>query len=137
MGRKPLTPRTEKPASRVETAAGRFDPEAPLRLKVAAAVAFPDGSMTASGLRREAARGRLVVERIAGKDYTTLTAIEEMRTKCRRLNNPPICGSGQPGQSAPPSGLSSTSDATSALAAARATTKALKERSKRTSHKSE
>ena len=36
----------------------------PLRLAVAAALAFPDGSMTASGLRREAARGRLVVERI-------------------------------------------------------------------------
>jgi hypothetical protein len=26
--------------------------------------------MTASGLRREAARGRLVIERTAGKDYT-------------------------------------------------------------------
>jgi hypothetical protein len=30
------------------------------------------GSMTASGLRREAARGRLQIERIAGKDFTTL-----------------------------------------------------------------
>ena len=28
--------------------------------------------MTASGLRREAGRGRLVIERAAGKDYTTL-----------------------------------------------------------------
>src|SRR5262245_40904316 len=51
----------------------------PVRLAVAAALAFPDGSMTASGLRREAARGRLVVERIAGKDYTTLANIELMR----------------------------------------------------------
>src|ERR1700675_1009998 len=34
----------------------------PLRLAVAAATAFPDGSMTASGLRRECARGRLVIE---------------------------------------------------------------------------
>jgi len=50
----------------------------PLRLAVAAALAFPDGSMTASGLRREAARGRLVVERIAGKDYTTLANVERM-----------------------------------------------------------
>ncbi len=49
-----------------------LDPTAPLRLSVAAAIAFPDGSMSASGLRREAARGRLVIERIAGKDYTTL-----------------------------------------------------------------
>lgn len=55
----------------------------PLRLNVAAALAFPDGSMGASGLRREAARGRLVIERIAGKDYTTLQAIEDMRQLCR------------------------------------------------------
>ena len=47
----------------------------PLRLAVAAALAYPDGSMTASGLRREAARGRLVIERTAGKDYTTRAAI--------------------------------------------------------------
>jgi len=29
-------------------------PDTPLRLVVAAAIAFPDGSMTAAGLRREA-----------------------------------------------------------------------------------
>jgi hypothetical protein len=39
----------------------------PLRLAVAAALAFPDGSMTASGLRREAARGHLAIERIAAR----------------------------------------------------------------------
>jgi len=55
----------------------------PLRLAVAAAYAFPDGSMTISGLRREEARGRLLIERIAGKDYTTLGAIKEMRERCR------------------------------------------------------
>jgi hypothetical protein len=58
-------------------------PDTPLRLAIAAALAFPDGSMSASGLRREAARGRLVIERIAGKDYTTLGNIERMREKCR------------------------------------------------------
>ena len=58
-------------------------PDTPLRLRIAAALAFPDGSMTASGLRRESARGRLVVERIAGKDYTTLANIERMRELCR------------------------------------------------------
>ena len=57
--------------------------DAPLRLDVAAALAYPDGSMTASGLRREAARGRLVIERTAGKDYTTLRNIEHMRDLCR------------------------------------------------------
>jgi hypothetical protein len=52
-------------------------------LSVAAALAYPDGSMTASGLRREAKRGRLVIERTAGKDYTTLANIERMRELCR------------------------------------------------------
>jgi hypothetical protein len=60
-----------------------IDPDTPLRLRVAAAIAFPDGSMTASGLRREGVRGRLVIERIAGKDYTTLGSIERMRAACR------------------------------------------------------
>ena len=36
----------------------KVEPTTPLRLAVAAALAFPDGSMTASGLRRECARGR-------------------------------------------------------------------------------
>jgi hypothetical protein len=66
------------PSSRTD-----MDPSAPLRLQTAAKVAFPDGSMSASGLRREAARGRLVIERIAGKDYTTLAHIERMRELCR------------------------------------------------------
>src|SRR6266851_3180879 len=57
--------------------------DAPLRLSTAAKLAFPDGSMTASGLRREAARGRLRVERIAGKDFTTLDEIRKMRELCR------------------------------------------------------
>src|SRR5580704_18409604 len=65
--------------------------ETPLRLSVAAALAFPDGSMTASGLRRERARGRLVVERIAGKDYTTLANIERMRELCRVAARAPDC----------------------------------------------
>src|SRR5262245_27184907 len=67
----------------------------PLRLAVAATLAFPDGSMTASGLRREAARGRLVVERIAGKDYTTLANIERMRELCRVEAKGLACGSNQ------------------------------------------
>jgi len=58
-------------------------PNAPIRLSVAAKLAFPDGTMTASGLRREAARGRLIVERIAGKDFTTLNHIAQMREQCR------------------------------------------------------
>jgi hypothetical protein len=48
----------------------KIDPATPLRLSVAAALAFPDGSMTASGLRREGARGKLVIERLLAR--TTL-----------------------------------------------------------------
>ena len=57
--------------------------DAPLRLSVAAKLAFPGGSMTVSGLRREAARGRLHIERIAGQEFTTLNAIDNMRELCR------------------------------------------------------
>jgi hypothetical protein len=66
----------------------------PLRLALAASIAFPDGSMTASGLRREAQRGRLVIERIAGKDYTTIAAIEKMREQCRVEAKGPASGCG-------------------------------------------
>src|ERR1700722_6406498 len=51
--------------------------DTPLPLKLAAELAFADGGTTASGLRKEAGNGRLVIERIAGKEFTTLGAIEE------------------------------------------------------------
>src|ERR1700734_119368 len=91
----------------------QIKPDTPLRLGVAAALAFPDGSMTASGLRREGARGRLVVERIAGKDYTTLANIERMRELCRVQIKGPDCGSARlavkaADSSRMPSGLLST-----------------------------
>src|ERR1017187_371966 len=76
-------------------------PDTPLRLSVAAAVAFPDGTMTASGLRKEGARGRLVIERIAGKDYTTLANIDRMRELCRVEAKGHACGSDQPGGARP------------------------------------
>jgi hypothetical protein len=58
--------------------------DAPLRLSRPAEIAFPNGGMTASGLRHEAAKGRLTIERIAGKDFTTLAAINDTRKLCRR-----------------------------------------------------
>jgi hypothetical protein len=70
----------------------------PLRLALAAAIAYPDGSMTASGLRREAEKGRLVIERTAGKDYTTLAAIERMRELCRKLPKDRAFGSAGSGE---------------------------------------
>jgi len=72
----------------------QISPDTPLRLSVAAALAFPDGSMTASGLRREGARGKLAIERIAGKDFTTLANIERMRELCRVEVRVRDCGSG-------------------------------------------
>ena len=60
-----------------------FDKDAPIRLDRAAKIAFPDGSMTAKGLRKERDKGRLLTEIIAGKEYTTLGAIDRMRELCR------------------------------------------------------
>lgn len=65
------------------TRRSEVNPNDPIRLSTAASLAFPDGSMTSSGLRKEALRGRLVIERIAGKDFTTLAHIERMRELCR------------------------------------------------------
>jgi hypothetical protein len=54
-----------------------------LRLARAAEIAFPDGSIGASALRKEMAKGRLKVWLIAGKHFTTLEAIDEMIELCR------------------------------------------------------
>jgi hypothetical protein len=112
--------------------------DTPLRLSVAAAIAFPDGSMTASGLRRESFRGRLVIERIAGKDFTTLGNIEQMRQSCRVEAKAHVCGSSRPGTMqkasvfAGQSTLSGTERPSEALASAKAKLKKLKERSPNT-----
>src|SRR6266852_7090426 len=55
----------------------------PLRLADAVKIAFPMGGMTVAGLRRERDRDRLVIEKIAGKEFTTLAHIERMRELCR------------------------------------------------------
>ena len=96
--------------------------DSPLRLVVAARLAFPCGGMTASGLRKERDAGRLRVERIAGKEFTTLNAIKDMRDLC--LVRQKACGSGLSpqagtpmGRSVEPSGSSRTESAELALAA--------------------
>jgi hypothetical protein len=63
-------------------------PDTPLLLDVAAALAFPDRSMTGSWLRREIARGRLEGWKAGGKIYTTLAAIEAMWERCRLEPDP-------------------------------------------------
>jgi hypothetical protein len=74
-----------------------IDGDAPLRLDVAARIAFPFGGLTVSGLRKEIERGRLRVEKIAGKQYTTLNHIERMRELCRVAAKEPGCGKDQRG----------------------------------------
>lgn len=107
-----------------EAANDNIGPTTPLRLARAAALAFPDGSMTEKGLRREFNRGRLVVERIAGKDYTTLSAIEEMRFLCRLEKNLHGFGCDQHAASGAQRGSSFMNEGNIALAAARATLRA-------------
>jgi hypothetical protein len=104
----------------------------PLRLDVAARIAFPGGGMTASGLRREAARGRLAIERIAGKDFTTLADIASMREKCRAQPLRPASTS-ESVATVPPNGSSSTPDARSAQAHLKTIVGRLKKRSRLTS----
>jgi hypothetical protein len=61
----------------------KITPTTPFRLADAVKIAFPMGGMTVAGLRRERDRNRLIVEKIAGKEFTTLAHIERMRELCR------------------------------------------------------
>jgi hypothetical protein len=106
----------------------------PLRLDVAAALAFPNGSMTASGLRNEWQRGNLRVELIANKLFTTLDDIEDMRRKCARPNRRDSSCERQESDKKQ-HGLLSTSDGKSAQARAQASAQKLKSRSANTSQK--
>ena len=87
--------------------------DTPLRLEVAARLAFPDGSITVSGLRREIARGRLAFEMIAGKQFTTLTNIAEMRELCRTPVRDLASGKSLLKQDVKPTGSSKTGGAAS------------------------
>src|SRR5262245_38128938 len=113
-------------------APGSVTADTPLRLDVAAVLAFPDGSMSASGLRREAERDRLVIERIAGKDYTTLGNIERMRHLCRVEARDRDCGCSLPDgmqadeSSNKPSGSFETATLNAVLAQAKAKLQKLK-----------
>jgi hypothetical protein len=92
-------------------------PDTPLRLDVAARIAYPDGSMKASGLRSEIRKGRLEYERTAGKQYVTLAGIERMRELCRDAPKDPASTSAN-AAGASPSGSYSTEKMKSAQAAA-------------------
>jgi len=102
--------------------------DAPMRLRDAVRIAFPDGTMKVSGLRRERDRNRLVVERIAGKEYTTLNHIQTMRELCRVHPKDHDSNSVRPRVAGKPTGRSSTrspADMKKALDAARLTVREL------------
>jgi hypothetical protein len=105
---------------------GIVTPTTPLRLDVAARLAFPDGSMSVSALRRLVVAGKITHEFIAGKYFVTLAAIEEFRASCRVQAKAPASNC-KPEKVEPPSGSSGTAPETSALAAMRATAQRLKE----------
>lgn len=90
--------------------APELDPrDVPYRLKDILPIAYPQGNMTITGLRREIARGNLVVELVAGRQYVTLRAIEEMRERCRVKAKAPASGSGRRASSAGSRALANTS----------------------------
>jgi hypothetical protein len=101
-------------------------PDTMLRLEAAAALGFPDGSMSVAALRREAAAGHLTVYRIAGKHFTTLNDIEGLKAICRVDPKDQDSLSSKP-KAAPPSGISGTDKGPSARDALKATAQRLKE----------
>jgi hypothetical protein len=112
------------PASARDLEAELIDSDSPLRLHDAARIAFPHGGMSVSALRREAQRGRLVISRIAGKDFTTINDIRRMVELCRVKQSHRDSTSNTNSEIKPvesltlPCGLSSMEVANTALAAA-------------------
>src|SRR5260370_39104191 len=75
-----------------------------MTLVEAAAVFFPEGPLTLSSLRREAAAGTLEIAKVAGKDLTTPRSLRQLgKPSCRAAKrNHPDSGSErtmQPGSS--------------------------------------
>jgi hypothetical protein len=58
------------------------DQNKPMPLEMAARVAFPDGSMTVSGLRNEIRKGNLEASKVAGRIWTTVNNIERLMQRC-------------------------------------------------------
>ncbi|MEW9304492.1 excisionase [Labrys neptuniae] len=105
--------------------------DTPLQLHIAAQLAYPDGSMSVSGLRKERDRGTLAVERVANREYTTLGAIKRMRESCLVQQKAPASSSVRTAAS----GSSGTDKRSEELAALSRTVQRLRESSKTTSPK--
>jgi hypothetical protein len=108
----------------------------PLRLKDAVRLGFPQGGMTVSGLRREEKKGNITFEVIAGKQFTTLGDIKEMRKRCREERKAPVSISASSVGGVMPYGSSSTEKTKSALASAQMIAERLKKPSPTTSPES-
>jgi hypothetical protein len=63
--------------------------------KIRLAEAAKRYGLTVASLRKEAARGRLKIFRVANKDYTTLEEIDRMFEQCQIPPKEPACGYGQ------------------------------------------
>ena len=106
----------------------------PIRLEVAAKLAFPDGAVKTPALREQIKIGRLVAWEISGKHFTSLFEIDRMLEKCRVIPSRPASGSEsleRPKADARRKKAftsSSTVDVSTARDAARATARALRER---------
>jgi len=106
----------------------------PIRLKTAAKIAFPNGSVTVRALQKEIKSGGLIAWLVGGKYLTSLNEIERMLETCRMTPSRPDSGTvsqGGQNKAAVPkkaSGSSFTTDANLARDAAKATARALKER---------
>jgi hypothetical protein len=118
-----------------EILVGSVTPDTPLRLAVAAKLAFPAGGMTEAGLRREGERGRLAMWKMAGKLFTTLRAIQEMGDQCRVPQKDPTSTSTS-ARAERRSGSSGTDHVKSARAALRAIAQGQSKPSPATSTKS-
>jgi hypothetical protein len=106
-----------------------------IRLATAAATAFPEGDVSVKWLRAQARAGKLDVWRIAGKDFTTLEAVERLTEQCRAPSSPQgYTSANDTGGSLNTS--SSTVDVRSAQAAARIASERLKKPSADTSGRS-
>ena len=102
------------------------DNDTPQRLAVVAS----QFGLTAAALRTEAKRGRLVIWRVAGKDWTSVAEVNRMFQNCRVTPEALTYGSDRLASAATlQSGSSETPDASAALASAWASVERLKGRS--------
>ncbi|WP_342167039.1 hypothetical protein [Methylobacterium sp. SD21] len=79
----PLVGRSEPKPPRPLPDRSEITDDMPLQLEAAARLAFPDGTMSALGLRNAATRRELEHEKLGGRIYTTLAWIREWRERNR------------------------------------------------------